>query len=104
MAHPKPDTSAVAAPVDDPRTEANIRRLQRGPSLANDAPASDRASPTSRSPAARTPEPAPAQSPPDHEHAAAPATAKRSLRRPLLFALLPLALSSAAISMSPAAR
>jgi len=95
MANPKENKSPDTGPADSRASEDNVRRLQRSPSLANDrseAPDPDREKSKSRSPAERKPEPAPAESPPVNSTAAGPATSKRSLRRPLLFALLPLAL------------
>jgi membrane fusion protein (multidrug efflux system) len=75
-------------------TDAKVHRLERSPSLAGDrgeTVESDKAN-TTPLPQNRKPEPVQPKRPSGGERAAAPSVPKKSLRRPLLFALLPLAL------------
>jgi membrane fusion protein, multidrug efflux system len=85
------DSERAAARVND----ANIHRLARIPSPAGhqgEAAEAAKAETKQRQPQDRKPEPAPPQPPRGNERPAGRRTSKRSLRRPLLFALLPLAL------------
>jgi membrane fusion protein (multidrug efflux system) len=94
MASPKEDQSDDRAVPAARGTEASVHRLERGPAFANDRSESleaDRPMTKSRIPADRRPEPLPSEPPRTIQHGAA-SPAKNSLRRPLLFALLPLAL------------
>jgi len=90
MANPnEPDRAAARA------SEANIHRLARMASPVgdrDDAAEVAKAETKQRQPQDRKPEPAPPQPPRGNERPAGRRTSKRSLRRPLLFALLPLAL------------
>ncbi len=85
MANPN-DAERATARVND----ARIHRLERTPSPADDR--DDATEAEQRQPQDRKPEPAPPQPPRGSERAAGPRTNRKSLRRPLLFALLPLAL------------
>src|SRR6202140_387842 len=90
MANPN-DTERATARV----TDANVHRLERipPPPLGRaEAAEADEAETKQRQPQDRKPEPAPPQPPRGNERPAGRRTSKRSLRRPLLFALLPLAL------------
>jgi membrane fusion protein, multidrug efflux system len=85
------DTEFATAGV----TEPNVRRFGRGPSLANDRSEeldADKAKIESRPAADRKPEPLRPDTPRMAVHPAKPSRPKKSLHRPLLFALLPLAL------------
>jgi membrane fusion protein, multidrug efflux system len=76
-------------------TDANIRRLERIPSPPvgrGEAAEADKAETKQRQPQDRKPESAPPQPPRGNERPAGRRESKKSLRRPLLFALLPLAL------------
>jgi membrane fusion protein (multidrug efflux system) len=76
-------------------TDANIHRLARIPLPAGDrgdTAEAAKAETKQRQPHDRKPEPAPPQPPRDNERPAARRSPAKSLRRPLLFALLPLAL------------
>ena len=76
-------------------TDANIRRLERVPSPPggrSETGETDKAETKQRQPQDRKPEPAPAQSPRGSDRTAGYRMSRKSLRRPLLFALLPLAL------------
>src|SRR6266436_5316902 len=70
--------------------EAKVHRLDLRPSIASERPGTAEGKaprPENRRPAARPPD-----GPPDVATVASPATSRRSLRRPLMFALLPMAL------------
>ena len=85
------DTDRAAARV----TDANIHRLARIPSPAGDqgdAAEAAKAETKQRQPQDRKPEPVPPLPPRGNERPSGRQTSKKSLRRPLLFALLPLAL------------
>jgi len=85
------DTDRAAARV----TDANIHRLARIPSPVGDqgdAAEAAKAETKQRQPQDRKPEPVPPQPPRGNERPSGRQTSKKSLRRPLLFALLPLAL------------
>ncbi len=76
-------------------TDANIRRLERVPSPPGGRSATgeaDKADTKQRQPQDRKPEPAPQQPPHGSDRTAGYRMTRKSLRRPLLFALLPLAL------------
>jgi membrane fusion protein (multidrug efflux system) len=76
-------------------TEASVHRLERGPSFVGDrseAVEPDTAETKSRPPHDRKRDPVQAEQPRRSESVAGRSAPKKSLRRPLLFALLPLAL------------
>jgi membrane fusion protein (multidrug efflux system) len=90
MANPNDAERATAR-----ATDANIRRLERIPSPPvgrSEAAEADKAETKQRQPQDRKPEAAPPQPPRGNERPAGRRASKTSLRRPLLFALLPLAL------------
>jgi membrane fusion protein (multidrug efflux system) len=76
-------------------TDANIRRLERVPSPPggrSETGEADKAETKQRQPQDRKPEPAPPQPPRGSDRPAGHRVTRKSLRRPVLFALLPLAL------------
>lgn len=76
-------------------TDANIRRLERVPSPAgsrSETGETDKAETKQRQPQDRKPEPVPPQQPRGSDRPGGRRVTRNSLRRPLLFALLPLAL------------
>jgi membrane fusion protein (multidrug efflux system) len=90
MADPKQTNSGETARA----TDANVHRLERIPSHGGDrsqVAEADKAE-AKQPPQDRKPEPVRPERPHGDERAAGRRTLKRSLRRPLLFALLPLAL------------
>ena len=70
--------------------EANIHRLERSPPIADERPPS--AEGKAPNPEDRKPEDLPSAEPPGSQVAASTPSSKKSLRRPLMFALLPVAL------------
>jgi membrane fusion protein (multidrug efflux system) len=100
MANPKATNPATSADANARAVETNVRRLDRSPPLANERHGTAEAEmprPQDRKPEDRKPEVLPPEEPRGGEAAAdAPAPEKpvrKSLRRPLLFALLPVALA-----------
>jgi membrane fusion protein (multidrug efflux system) len=94
MASPKGINPATSADANARAVETNVRRLDRSPPLANERPGTTEAE--MPRPEDRKPEVLPPADPPGGEVAAdAPAPEKpirKSMRRPLMFALLPVAL------------
>jgi membrane fusion protein (multidrug efflux system) len=99
MANPKGINPANSGNANARAVEANVHRLDRSPPLANERPGAAEAEmprPDDRKPEDRKPEVLPPAEPRGGEVAAnAPAPRKpikKSMRRPLMFALLPVAL------------
>src|SRR5882762_4572967 len=90
MANPKGINPANSGDRAARVIEANVRRLDRSPTLANERAATAEAE--MPRPEDRKPEAVPPEKPRRSEVAANAPAPKKSLRRPLMFALLPLAL------------
>src|SRR6266851_5078111 len=90
MANPKGINPVNSGDGKARAIEANVRRLDRSPSLANERAATAEAE--MPRPEDRKPEAVPPGEPRRSEVAATAPAPKKSLRRPLMFALLPLAL------------
>jgi membrane fusion protein (multidrug efflux system) len=90
MANPKGIHSANSGDGKARAIEANVHRLDRSPSLANERAGTAEAE--MPRPEDRKPEAVPPGEPHRSELAASTAAPKKSLRRPLMFALLPVAL------------
>ena len=88
MADPKSTNSAGDGNVRN--VEASVHRLDRSPAIANKRPAS--AEGKAPNPENRKPEVLPSEEPPGSRVAASTPAPKKSWRRPLMFALLPMAL------------
>jgi membrane fusion protein, multidrug efflux system len=89
MASPKGTNPANSGDGKTRAVEASVHRLDRGPSIANERPATAETAPH---PENRKPEGLPSGEPRGHQIASSAPAPKRSMRRTLLFALLPLAL------------
>jgi membrane fusion protein (multidrug efflux system) len=90
MADPKSTSSAIPRDGNGRNVEANVHRLDRSLSIGNERPAS--AEGKARKPENRKPEVLPPEEPRDSPVAASTPAPKKSLRRRLMFALLPVAL------------
>jgi membrane fusion protein, multidrug efflux system len=93
MANPREGKSTDAEPATLRTAEANVHRLERGASVAAERSENaefDKAETKQRQPQDRKPEPLPLH--PARSSEGTARAPKKSLRRPLLFALLPLAL------------
>jgi len=90
MANPKGINPANAGEGKVRAIEANVHRLGRSPSLANERAGTAEAE--MPRPEERKPEAVPREEPHRSQPAASTAAPKKSLRRPLMFALLPVAL------------
>src|SRR5258705_6140432 len=88
MADPKSTNSATAGDGNARNVEASVHRLDRSPSIAHKRPASAEG----KAPENRKPEVLPSEEPRGSRVAASTPAPKKSLRRPLMFALLPVAL------------
>src|SRR6202045_2925569 len=88
MANPKGTNPGNSGHVTARAVEANVHHLDRSPPIANERPATAEAP----RPEDRKPEPVPSEGPRGRQAAASPPAPKRSWRRTLLFALLPVAL------------
>lgn len=90
MADPKSTNSATPGDGNARNVEASVHRLDRSPSIANKRPAS--AEGKAPNPENRKPEVLPSEEPRGSRVAASTPAPKKSWRRPLMFALLPMAL------------
>jgi membrane fusion protein (multidrug efflux system) len=90
MANPKGINPANSGDRKARAIEANVHRLDRSPSLANERAGTAEAE--MPRPEERKPEAVPREEPHRSQPAANTAAPKKSLRRPLMFALLPVAL------------
>jgi membrane fusion protein (multidrug efflux system) len=90
MANPRATTPATSADANARAVEANVHRLDRSPPIANERPAT--ADAKVLRPEDRKPEALPGGEPRGGEVAAAAPAPKKSMRRTLMFALLPVAL------------
>src|ERR1700754_1717236 len=90
MGDPKSTNSATPGGGNGRAVEANVHRLDRCPSIANERPAS--AEGKARNPEGRKPEVVPPEEPRGSQVAASKPSPRKSWRRPLMFALLPVAL------------
>jgi membrane fusion protein (multidrug efflux system) len=90
MANPKGINPASSGDGKARAIEANVHRLDRSPSLANERAGTAEAE--MPRPEERKPEAVPREEPHRSQPAASTAAPKKSLRRPLMFALLPVAL------------
>jgi membrane fusion protein (multidrug efflux system) len=88
MANPKGTNPANSGDGKTRAAEANVHRLDRSPPLANERLATAEAP----RPEARKPEPLPSEGPRSSQLAASAPAPRKSWRRPLMFALLPVAL------------
>jgi membrane fusion protein (multidrug efflux system) len=97
MANPKGIDPANSADANPRAVETNVRRLERSPPIAggrSGAAEAEMPRPEDRKPADRKPEVLPPGEPRGGEVAASvPAPPEKSMRRPLMFALLPVALA-----------
>ena len=90
MADPKSTNSAIPGDGNARNAEASVHRLDRSPTIANKRPAS--AEGEAPNPENRKPEVMPPEEPRGGAVAASAPAPKKSWRRPLMFALLPVAL------------
>src|SRR5215207_3317004 len=90
MADPKSTNSAIPGDGNGRNVEANIHRLDRSLSVGNERPAS--AEGKTPNPENRKPEVLPPEEPRGRPVAASSPAPRKSWRRPLMFALLPVAL------------
>jgi membrane fusion protein, multidrug efflux system len=90
MADPKSTNSATPGDGNARNSEASVHRLDRSPSIANKRPVS--AEGKAPNPENRKPEVLPSEEPRGSRVAASTPAPKKSWRRPLMFALLPMAL------------
>jgi membrane fusion protein, multidrug efflux system len=90
MGDPKSTNSAIPVDGNGRNIEASVHRLDRSLSVGNERPAS--AEGKALNPENRKPEVLPPEEPPNSPVAASTPAAKKSWRRPLMFALLPVAL------------
>jgi membrane fusion protein (multidrug efflux system) len=89
MANPKGTNPINSGDGKSRAAEANVHRLDRSPPIANERLATAEAPPR---PEARKPEPLPSEQPRSSHVAASAPVPRKSWRRPLMFALLPVAL------------
>jgi membrane fusion protein (multidrug efflux system) len=95
MANQKGINPANSGDADARAVEANVHRLDRSPSIANGRPGTAEAEmprPEDRKPEALPPEALPPAEPHGRQIAPSAPAPKKSMRRPLMFALLPVAL------------
>jgi membrane fusion protein (multidrug efflux system) len=90
MADPKSTSSAIPGAGNGRNVEASVHRLDRSLSIGNERPAS--AEGKARNPENRKPEVLPSEEPRGSPVAASKPSPQKSWRRPLMFALLPVAL------------
>src|SRR5437899_1215342 len=90
MANLKGINPANSGDANARAVEANVHRLDRNPSIANERPGTAEAE--MPRPEARKPEAMPPEEPRGSRVAASTPAPKKSWRRPLMFALLPMAL------------
>jgi len=88
MANSKGTNSGNSGNAKARAIEGNVHRLDRGPPIANEQPATAEAP----HPEDRKPEPVPSEEPRGSQVAASKPSRQKSWRRPLMFALLPVAL------------
>src|SRR6478736_4430546 len=88
MANSKGTNSGNSGNAKARAIEGNVHRLDRGPPIANEQPATAEAP----RPEDRKPEPVPSEEPRGSQVAASKPSRQKSWRRPLMFALLPVAL------------
>src|SRR5258705_13068122 len=89
MAIRKGTTPANSGDANAGAVEANVHRLDRNPSIANERPGTAEAE--MPRPEARKPEAMPPGEPHRRQIAAPPPAPRKTMRRPLMFALLPVA-------------
>src|SRR5712672_442286 len=90
MANPKGTNPANSGEANARPIEANVHRLDRSPPIANERPGTAEAKVPR--PEDRKPEALPPGEPPGRQVAANAPAPRKSMRRPLMFALLPVAL------------